>query len=134
MTSAPLIAGLAGFAVLGILILIGLSISAAILLWGARIVGIENRSFGKALGTIFIGGIASTILTTLLSAAPIIGTGVGILIGFCVSSAVMMGFFNTTFGKALAANIIAWVLSIVVVVVLGVFAAFLIPILMAGAA
>jgi hypothetical protein len=131
MTATPVIAGLAGFAVIGILILIGLFILAAILLWAARIVGIENRSFGKAIGTIFIGGIASTILTAMLSAAPIVGTGAGILIGFCISSVVMMGFFNTTFGKALGANIIAWVLGIVV---MAMAFAFLAAFLAAGAA
>jgi len=134
MTSTPVIAGLAGFAIAAILILIGFFISAAILLWAARMVGIENRSFGKALGTLFIGGIASAILTTVLSAAPLVGTGAGILIGFCVSSVVMMGFFSTTFGKALGANIIAWVLGIIVVIGLGMAFAFLVAILAAGAA
>ena len=33
--------------------------------------------------------------------------------GFCVSAAVMTPIFDTTFGKALAANILAWLLPFV---------------------
>ena len=39
-----------------------LFISAAFLMWGARIANIESRTFGKALGTTFLGGIASLFL------------------------------------------------------------------------
>ena len=50
----------------------------------------------------------------------------GLLLGFCVSAAVMTPIFDTTFGKALAANILAWLLPpllIVGLVLLG-FAVF----------
>jgi len=129
MASTPVIAGLAGFVIIGILILIGLFISAAILLWGARIAGIKNRTFGRAIATIILGGIASTLLSALLSMATPLGIGLGAILGFCVSAVIMMAIFNTTFGKALAANIITWVLSIVVgiglAMVFAVWAAFL---------
>ena len=39
-----------------------------------------------------------------------VGTGAGLLLGFCVSAAVMTPIFDTTFGKALAANVLAWLL------------------------
>ena len=32
--------------------------AAASLLWGARLAGIERRSFGRALATILLGGLA----------------------------------------------------------------------------
>ena len=91
-------------------LLLWLFVSAAFLLWGARLAGIERRSFGRAIGTILLGGIASAILTTVLSAAPLAGTGAGLLLGFCTSAAVMTAIFDTTFGKALAANVLAWLL------------------------
>lgn len=96
--------------------LIWLFVSAAFLLWGARIAGIPRRSFGRAIGTILLGGLASAILATLLSSAPIVGTGVGLLLGFCVSAGVMMALFDTTFGKAFAANVLAWLLPFVLAI------------------
>jgi len=119
--------------IIAVLALLWLFISASFLLWGARIAGIQNRSYGRAIGTIFLGGIASFLLTIVLSAAPIVGTGLGILLGFCVSAIVMMAIFNTTFGKALAANLISWVLSIIVAVGLAVVFAFLTALLAASA-
>ena len=85
-------------------------LSAAFLLWGARLAGIERRSFGRAIGTILLGGIAWFVVLAVFNAAPIVGTGLGLLLGFCVSAAVMTPIFDTTFGKALAANILAWLL------------------------
>lgn len=99
-----------------ILLLLWLLVAAAFLLWGARLAGIQKRSFGRAIGTLFVGGVASILLPTVLSAAPIVGTGAGILLGFCVSSVVMMAIFDTTFGKAFVANVLAWVLPFVVAI------------------
>jgi hypothetical protein len=95
-------------------LLLWLFLSAAFLLWGARLAGVEKRSFGRAIGTLFVGGIASLLLTMALSAAPLVGTGAGLLLGFGVSSVVMMAIFDTTFGKALVANILAWALPFLV--------------------
>ena len=92
--------------------LLWLVVTAAFLLWGARLAGIHTRSWSRAITTVLLGGIASSLLTVFLSAAPIAGTGAGVLLGFCVSAIVMMALFDTTFGKALAANLLAWVLSI----------------------
>ena len=101
-------------------------LSAAFLLWGARLAGIERRSFGRAIGTILLGGMAWFVVLAAFNAAPLVGTGLGLLLGFCVSAAVMTPIFDTTFGKALAANILAWLLPpllIVGLVLLG-FAVF----------
>ena len=94
-------------------VLLWLVVTAAFLLWGARLAGIRRRTWGRAIATILLGAIASSLLTVFLSAAPLVGTGVGVLLGFCVSALVMMALFDTTFGQALAANLLAWVLSIV---------------------
>ena len=114
--------------------LLWLFLSAAFLLWGARLAGIEKRSFGRAIGTILLGGLASLLLAAVLSAAPLVGTGAGLLLGFCVSSLVMMALFDTTFTKALAANILAWVLSLLVAAGLVLLAFALFGVLVAAAA
>ena len=110
-----------------------LFVSAAFLLWGARLAGIERRSFGRAIGTILLGGGASLVLKLVLgTTAPVLGTGLGLLLGLCVSSVVMMGLFDTTFGKALAANILAWVLSLLVIGLLALLFAVLAGVLFAA--
>ena len=114
----PAIPALAVVALAGAVLLLWLFISASFLLWGARLAGVERRSYGRAFATLLLGGIASALLTAVLSAAPLVGTGLGLLLGFCVSSVVMMAIFDTTFGKALAANILAWVLPFVLAGVL----------------
>ena len=110
----------------GAAVLFWLFISAAFLLWGARLAGIERRSFSRAIGTILLGGMAWFAVLAAFNAAPLVKTGLGLLLGFCVSAAVMTPIFDTTFGKALAANILAWLLPpllIVGLVLLG-FAVF----------
>ena len=130
----PAIPAFAAVALAGLGLLLWLFVSAAFLLWGARLAGIEKRSFGRAIGTLLLGGIASLVLKLVLSgSAPVVGTGLGILLGFCVSSLVMMAIFDTTFGKALAANLLSWVLSLVVVGVLAILFAFLAAVLVASA-
>ena len=94
-------------------LLLWLFVSASFLLWGARIAGIERRSFGRAIGTLLLGGFASALLSGILRSSPYVGAGLGVLLGFCVSAFVTMAIFDTTFGKALVANILAWVLPFV---------------------
>ena len=97
---------------------IWLFVSAMFLLWGASIAGIRNRSWGKAFGTIIIGGIALAVLSLILSPLPGIGHIFSAIGSFLVTALVMMSIFRTTFGKALGATILAWVLSIIVGVVM----------------
>lgn len=86
-------------------------VAAAFLTWGARLAGVARRSFGRALATILLGGLAWAIVQALFLSA--VGTGAGLLLGFCVSAAVMMPIFDTSFGKAFAANVLAWLLPFV---------------------
>ena len=101
------------FAIAALLGALGLAwwfISAAFLLWGARLAGVPRRSFGRALATILLGGLAWAVVQGLFFAAPLVGTGAGLLLGFGVSAAVMMPIFGTSFGPAFVANVLAWVL------------------------
>ena len=109
----PAIPAFAVVALACAVLLLWLFVSAAFLLWGARLAGIERRSFGRAIGTLLLGGFASALLSGLLRSSPYVGAGLGVLLGFCVSAFVTMAIFNTTFGKALVANILAWVLPFV---------------------
>ncbi len=106
----PILPFFAVVALVGAVALLWLFVSAAFLLWGARLAGIERRSFGRAVGTILLGGVAWGLVRAVFTTAPHVGTGLGLLFGFCVSAAVMTPIFDTTFGKALAANILAWLL------------------------
>ena len=115
-------------------LLLWLFISASFLLWGARLAGIPHRSYARAIGTLLLGGIASTLTTFLLSPSLLAGPGLGILLGFCVSALVMMALFDTTVAKALAANILAWVLSLLVMGGIALLALALFGVIVAAAA
>jgi hypothetical protein len=95
-------------------VLISLFIQAGFLLWGAKLAGIGRRTYGKAIGTLILAGIASVLLSWPLSSLPIIGAVAGSLGGFLITALIMMALFDTTFGKALGATVIAWVLGIIV--------------------
>jgi hypothetical protein len=90
---------------------VGLMINAGFLLWAAGIVGIEQRTFGKAIGVTLLGGIASAVVSFFIAGLPVII----FVIGFVVYALVAMPLFATTFGKAIGATFVSWVLSIVVV-------------------
>jgi hypothetical protein len=133
MTS-PALPALAVILLVIVGLLVWLFVAAAFLLWGARLAGIEKRSFGRAIGTLLLGGIASSLLTGILSVEPVLGTGLGLLLGFGVSALVMMALFDTTFAKALAATILAWVLSLAVGVAVALIALAVFGLLFALAA
>ncbi len=107
---------------IGIVVLVGIAcvllvlcLSAGILLFAAAMVGIPNRSFGKALAVIIIGGIASFLISIPLNFLPLVGTIAAIILGFLIEAVLVQAFFSTGFGKALAASIISYVLTFVLV-------------------
>lgn len=109
--------GLAGVALLvGIAVaVLALIVQSLFLLWGARIAGIEGRSFGRALATTILGGLAALAVSAVLAASGPVAPIVGFVAGFAVSALVAMPVFRTTFGRALGASVLAWVLSLLVV-------------------
>lgn len=103
-------------AIAALVLILGLLVSAAFLLWGASLAKIENATFGRAIGTTILGGIASSIFSLVLNMRiPIYGGILGFIVGFLISALVAMGIFDTSYGKALGATIISWVLSLIVV-------------------
>jgi hypothetical protein len=97
--------------IVAVAIVVGVLISAAFLTWAAGMVGIANRSFGKAIGITLLGGLASAVVNLIVAGLPV----VSLLLGFVVYALVAMPIFDTTFGKAFGATLIAWLLSLVVV-------------------
>jgi|LSQX01.3.fsa_nt_gb hypothetical protein len=104
-----------------------LLISAAFLLLGARIAGVVNRSYGRALGIALLSGIASFALGYALGGIPILGAVMASVGGFLITALIMMPIFNTSFGKALGAAVLAWVFSLVVVGGTAMVAAIMLP-------
>ncbi len=94
---------------------VALAIQALFLLWGARIAGIERRSFGRALAVVFLGGLASGVVS-LLAAASIgpLTPIVALVGGFAIEAVVAMPVFRTTFGRALGATVLAWIFSLLI--------------------
>jgi hypothetical protein len=109
--------GLAGVALLVGIAVAGLAliVQSLFLLWGARIAGIEGRSFGRSLATTILGGLAALAVSAVLAASGPVAPIVGFVAGFAVSALVAMPVFRTTFGRALGASVLAWVLSLLVV-------------------
>ena len=106
-------------------LIIGLAIAAAFVLWGAKIAGIEQRTFGGAVVITILGGIASCVLTLILSVVPVLGSILGFIGSFFLYALIMMSIFKTTLGKSLAATVLAWILQFVVIggIALAIFAA-----------
>lgn len=115
----------------GGVVLVVLFVQSFFLLWGARIAGIEGRSFGRAFGATILGGLATFAVSVVLTATGPVAPIVGFIAGFVVTALVAMPVFRTTFGRALGATVLAWVLSLLIfgglallLVVLGVSLAF----------
>jgi len=111
---ASAVYGLAMIIWLGVIVL-GFCILSLFLLWAAKIAGIEGRSFGRA----FLATILTGVATFVFSAAstlmlPALSLFLNSVCGFLLHALVIMPIFRTTFGKALGAAVLAWVLSIIV--------------------
>ena len=94
--------------------IIGLLVSAFILLIACKMVNVEGASLGKAVGSTFISGIVCGISTAILSFIPIIGTIFAFFISFLISGAITSGIFSCSYGKALTAEFMRWVISLII--------------------
>jgi len=119
-----------GFVIAGIVVgfFIWLFVGAALLLLGAKITGIVGRTYGKAIVTTVLSGIASLVLAFLLHSMPIVSAVLGFFGGFLITALIMIPIFKTTFGKALGAAALAGVFSILLFIgPAGIIAAIMIP-------
>ncbi len=116
-----------GIGLIILMIVVSIVVGALFLYLGAAVAGIENRSFGKAVGAFVVSWLVVTILTAIFSFVPLIGTILGFIVGIILSVLIVKSMFKTSSGKAFIALLIAWVLSIVagfiVILIFGVSAA-----------
>ncbi|MBU7032945.1 MAG: hypothetical protein HXS53_10470 [Theionarchaea archaeon] len=99
----------------GILIffIIALLITAFFIWIGAKLAGIRNASFGKAIIAALVSVIVLTLMVPLLSLTPLGGGLLGLLLGILISVYIIKAVFDTSWGKA----ILAWILYVVAVVI-----------------
>ncbi len=103
-----------GIGLMILMAVVSILIGALFLYLGAAIAGIENRSFGKAIGAFVLSWIIVAIITTIFMFVPVIGPILGFIIGIILSVMIVKSMFNTSTGKAFIALLIAWLLSIFV--------------------
>lgn len=92
-----------------------LFVQSLFLLWGARIAGIEGRGVGRAMAVTILGGLASIAVSAVLAASGPVAPIVGFAAGFIVTALVAMPVFRTSFGRALGASVLAWLLGLLVI-------------------
>jgi len=115
-----------GIAVAGglmvLIIVITFFVLSAFTLWAAKIVKVENVTYGRALLATFLGSLAaagvSFVLGLLLSPLFVVGTIFSTLGAWLIDSLVVKAIFRTTYGKSLLVTLLATVLAAVVGVVL----------------
>lgn len=104
----------AGIGIIILMIVINILIGAFFLWLGAKIAGIENNTFGKAIGAFVLSMIVVYVISLIFSFIPLIGTILGFIIGLILSILIVKGIYKTSSGKAFIAILLAWVLSIIV--------------------
>lgn len=95
---------------------------AALLLLGAKLAGIAGRSFARCLGITAIALVATVPAALLLASLPVVGGLIAAFAGFIVTAAAGCGLFRTSFGRALLAAVLAWVILLGAGLVVGAFA------------
>jgi hypothetical protein len=102
-----------GLGLILLMIAVSVVVGALFLYLGASIAGIENKSFGKAIGAFILSWIIVAIITAIFSFVPLVGSILGFIIGIILSVLIVKSMFQTSTGKAFVALLMAWVLSIV---------------------
>jgi hypothetical protein len=98
-------------------------ISSAFTLLAAKIVKVENATFGRAMLATFLGGLAagatSFVLGLLFSPLLVAGTVLSAIGAYLVDSLVVKAIFRTSYGKGLLITLLAGVLAVAVAIVIG---------------
>jgi len=102
-----------GIGLIILMMVISILVGSLFLYLGASIAGIEEKSFGKAIGAFVLSWIVVAIITGIFSFMPVIGTILGFIVGIILSVLIVKSMFKTSSGKAFIALLLAWVLSIV---------------------
>jgi hypothetical protein len=95
------------------LLVFGILIGGFFMWIAAKIVRVEKSSFGRALLASIGSSVMAVVLSFVFGIVPLIGNGLGFLVGLLFSIFIIKGAFDTSFGKAL----LVWIFNIVAVVI-----------------
>jgi hypothetical protein len=111
-------------AVIIVLLIAGFFISSAFMLLAAKIVKVENATYGRAMLANLLGGLTAAAISIPFSFLGIPGAILGLIGGFLLESLVVKAIFRTSYGKGLLATLLAGLLGaaagvVAVLIVLG---------------
>lgn len=101
-----------GFAVFAVLAIV---IDSFFLHVGAKLAAVKRASFGTAVKASIACALSSILLAIIFSWVPVVGTGLGFLIGLGLTILVLQATYNTSFGKAFLLwifNVFAQILAV----------------------
>jgi hypothetical protein len=99
------------------LLIAGFFVASAFTLLAAKIVKVENATFGRAMLATLLGTLAASAVSIPLSFLGIPGAVLGTIGGFFLGSLVVKAIFKTSYGKGLLVTLLAGVLAVAVAVV-----------------
>ena len=106
-----------------VFLIVAFLISSAFTLLAAKIVKVENATFGRAMLATFLGGLAggatSFVLGLLFSPLLVAGAVLSMIGAYLVDSLVVKAIFGTSYGKGLLITLLAGVLAAAVGIVIG---------------
>ncbi len=82
---------------------------------GAKLASVKSSSFGTAVKASIACALSSILLAIIFSWIPVVGTGLGFLIGLGLTIVVLQATYSTSFGKAFLLwifNVFAQILAI----------------------
>jgi hypothetical protein len=111
-------------AVIIVLLIAGFFVASAFTLLAAKIVKVENVTYGRAMLATFLGTLAASAITIPLGLLGLPGVILGWIGGFLLESLVVKAILRTSYGKGLLTTLLAGVLAaavavVVVLIVLG---------------
>ena len=104
-------------AIIIVLLIVGFFIASAFMLLAAKIVKVENVTYGRAMLATLLGGLAAAAISIPLSFLGLPGNILGTIGGFFLESLVVRAIFSTTYGKGLLTTLLAGVLEVAVGIV-----------------
>ena len=97
-----------------VVVIVTFFVASAFTLWAAKIVKVENATFGRALAATFLGTLAGAAVSFVLGLLPVVGFVLGIIGAWLIDSLVVKAIFATSYGKGLLITLLASVLAGVV--------------------
>ena len=90
-----------------VVVIVTFFVASAFTLWAAKIVKVENATFGRALAATFLGTLAGAAVSFVLGLLPVVGFVLGIIGAWLIDSLVVKAIFATSYGKGLLITLLA---------------------------